>query len=81
MVRCHISRLPSILPTRLRAHSNAEEAWKNFQSICETMGVDAMEFMSSMIDMDDKTAVYAEVRKWLQNEQLLKDQLVSYKNA
>ena len=58
-----------------------KQAWKNFQSVCETMGVDAMEFMSSMIDMDDKTAVYAEVRKWLKNEQLLKDQLVSYKNA
>lgn len=68
-------------PPSKATDTDKKEAWKNFQTICETMGVDAIEFMSSMIDMTDKTAVYAEVRKWLQNEQLLKDQLVSYKNA
>ena len=45
------------------------------------MCVDAIIFLSQDVDMEDKKAVYAEVRKWLQNEQLLKDQLVSYKYA
>lgn len=58
-----------------------KQAWNNFQTICETMGVDAMEFMSSMVDTSDKNATYAEVRKWLQNEQLLKDQLIMFKNS
>jgi len=56
-------------------------AWKDFSGICETMGVDPTEFLSENVDMTDKTATYAEVRKWLQNEQLLKDQLISWKNA
>ena len=56
-------------------------AWKDFSAVCETMGVDAHTFLESNVDMTDKKAVYAEVRKWLQNEQLLKDQLVSFKNA
>ena len=58
-----------------------KQAWGDFTSVCNTMGVDAISFLSQDVDMEDKKAVYAEVRKWLGNEQLLKDQLVSYKNA
>ena len=58
-----------------------KQVWSDFSSICATMGVDAMEFLSQDVDMTDKNAVYAETRKWLGNEQLLKDQLISYKNA
>lgn len=55
--------------------------WDNFTSICQTMGVEAMEFLGQHIDMSDKKAVYAETRKWLANEQLLKDQLMIFKNG
>ena len=61
--------------------SDKKQAWTDFQTICQTMGVDATEFMESNMDMSDKNAVYAEVRKWLGNEQLLKDQLLVFKNS
>ena len=60
---------------------NKKQAWTSFASICETMSVEATEFLSSMIDLSDTNATYAEVRKWLQNEQLLRDQLVMFKNG
>jgi len=58
-----------------------KQVWSEFTTICTNQGVDAVEFLSQDIDMTDKTAVYAETRKWLSNEQLLKDQLLSYKNG
>jgi len=58
-----------------------KQAWSDFTSICINVGVDGKEFLSQDVDMTDGKAVYAEVRKWLQNEQLLRDQLISYKNA
>ena len=61
--------------------SDKKQVWSEFTSICTNQGVDAVEFLSQDIDMTDKTAVYAETRKWLANETLLRDQLVSYKNG
>jgi hypothetical protein len=68
-------------PPSKATDGDKKQAWKDFQSICTTMGVDATEFMESNMDMSDKNAVYAEVRKWLGNEQLLRDQLLVYKNS
>ena len=58
-----------------------KQAWSEFSTICTTMNVDASEFMESNLDMSDRNAVYAEVRKWLQNEQMLRDQLLVFKNS
>ena len=61
--------------------SDKKQAWSDFTSICENMGVDATEFLSSLMDMSDKNAVYSDVRKWLNNESLLRDTLLGYKNG
>jgi hypothetical protein len=55
-------------------------AWSNFSALCTQQGVDPQDFLASQIDMDDKNAVYGVVRKWLTNEQLLRDQLIVFKN-
>jgi hypothetical protein len=55
-------------------------AWEQFKGVCENMGVEAMDFIESQVDSSDKSAVYGVVRKWLANEQALRDQLVIYKN-
>jgi len=68
-------------PPSKATDADKKQAWSDFTSICVNMGVEATNFLAQDIDMSDKKAVYAEVRKWLSNEQLLRDQLLSYKNA
>lgn len=61
--------------------SDKTQAWNAFSAHCTQQGVDPQDFLMSQVDMDDKTAVYAVVRKWLANEQLLRDQLLIFKNS
>ena len=72
---------PKLNPPSKATDTEKATAWKDFKSICDTMEVDAQEFLSQDIDMTDKKSVYAEVRKWLGNEQLLRDQLIVYKQG
>jgi len=58
-----------------------KKAWQDFTNICGNLGVDAMEFIESQVDPSDKNATYAVVRKWLANEQQLRDQLMVFKNS
>jgi len=72
---------PKLAPPSKASSDDKKQAWKDFQEICETMGVDAIEFLSADIDMEDKTLVYGTVRKWLNSEDLLKQQLINFKNS
>jgi len=58
-----------------------KKAWSDFKSICLNMEVEAMEFIESQVDPSDKNAVYGVVRKWLSNEQMLKDQLLTFRQG
>jgi len=68
-------------PPSKATESDKKKAWHDFSSICQTMGVEAMDFISSQVDPADKNAVYGVVRKWLSNEQMLKDQLLTFRQG
>jgi len=68
-------------PPSKATESDKKKAWHDFSSICHTMGVEAMDFISSQVDPTDKNAVYGVVRKWLSNEQMLKDQLLTFRQG
>mgnify|MGYP002633886319 CR=1 FL=1 len=72
---------PKLAPPSKASSEDKKKAWNDFKDICENLEVDAVEFMESNMDMSDKNAVYGEVRKWLNNIQLLRDQLLVYKNS
>ena len=65
-------------PPSKASEGEKKQAWGTFSSICQTTGVDAMDFIASEVDPTDKNAVYGVVRKWLGNEQMLRDQLMSF---
>lgn len=68
-------------PPSKASDGEKKQAWEQFKGVCENMGVDAMEFIESQVDATDKSAVYGVVRKWLANEQALRDQLLIFKNG
>jgi len=68
-------------PPSKATESDKKKAWHDFSSIYQTMGVEAMDFISSQVDPTDKNAVYGVVRKWLSNEQMLKDQLLTFRQG
>ena len=53
--------------------------WNEFRDVCQVQDVDPMEFLESQIDMTDKSKVHNTVVHWLKNQDLLRDQLISYK--
>ena len=53
--------------------------WKEMQDLCQLQDVDAIEFLSADIDMTDKNLVHNQVVKWLKNPELLRDQLINFR--
>lgn len=74
------SEKPKFNPPSKASADEKAQAWESFVEICVKMDVDAKEFLSADIDMNDKALVYGTVRKWLNSEDLLKQQLITYKN-
>ncbi len=68
-------------PPSKATDADKKRAWSDFTNICINAGVEATNFLSENVDMSDRNAVYAEVRKWLKNEELLRNQLLVFKQG
>lgn len=55
-----------------------KQAWAKFSAICGEHNVDPQSFLSSDIDMSDKTLVYKTVRQWINSEDLLRQSLDNF---
>lgn len=53
--------------------------WSEFRDICQVQDVDALEFLESQVDMSDKNLVHNTTIHWLRTQDLLRDQLISFK--
>jgi len=53
--------------------------WLEFKDICQVQEIDPMEFLESQIDITDKSKMHNTVVHWLRQQDLLRDQLISFK--
>ncbi len=53
--------------------------WAEFQDLCQLQEVDAIEFLSADIDMTDKNLVHNTVVSWLRSPELLRQQLINFR--
>jgi len=53
--------------------------WNEFKDICQVQEIDPMEFLESQIDITDKSKMHNTVVHWLRQQDLLRDQLISFK--
>ena len=66
-------------PTASKATDNDKtRAWNDFKGLCESKGVDPMNFLKSQVDMQDKNAVHNLVVKWLKSTDALLGQLDNF---
>jgi len=68
-------------PPSKASDDEKKQAWNEFKSICANMGVEAMEFVSTQVNIEDRDALYGVVRKWLSDERMLRDQLITYRQG